>query len=381
MAESAVNDRINDPEKIRYQKPPQYYFVWQKDEGIPIHETFHVEDLATVEVGQWDRFGGNGCFINLTDCNTVGAFVLEIPPGKSLNRMRHVFEGQVFVIEGSGHTVIEQPGYPKLAVSWQKNSLFSPPLNAFYQHVNTSTSRPVRLLVVNNGPLVMSLFHDERFVFENEHVFDKRFKGEKDFFDRPAKYLGSRLSQINFIRDLLKLELYDWELRGKGARTKFLSLSDNNLAAHVSSFEVGTYKKGHRHGAGAHVVMLDGQGYSLLWKDGEPRHKVEWKAGTIFAPPEWWWHQHFNTGSTPARYLAVRNNNPEHPLRIGMPGFRNGNHTQFGDSQIELEDEDPVIYEDFARALAKNGVPIKQERPRYRQPGEPKIVSTDWDDD
>jgi hypothetical protein len=128
--------------------------------------------------------------------------------------------------------------------------------------------------------------------------------------------------------------------------------------------------------------MLDGQGYSLLWKDGEPRKRVDWRAGTIFAPPEWWWHQHFNTGSTPARYLAVRNNNPEHPLRTGMPSFRTGgNISQFGEAQIELEDEDPVIYEDFARELTKNGVQIRQERQRYRQPGEPKTISTEWDDD
>jgi hypothetical protein len=79
----------------------------------------------------------------------------------------------------------------------------------------------------------------------------------------------------------------------------------------------------------------------------------------MFAPPEWCWHQHFNTGAEPARYLAVRNNNPEHPLRTGLPGFHNGNKTQFGQSQIEFEHEDPVIYEDYARALAKNGVAIR----------------------
>lgn len=364
MSEAQVNDRSNDPESLRYERPPQYYFLWQKDQGIPIHETFYLESLAKADVAPWEMFGGNGCFVNLTDSFLVGSFILEIPPGKALKRMHHLFEGQVYVIEGKGHTVIEQPGYPTLTVSWQPRSLFSPPINTRYQHVNRDQERPARLLVVNNAPLVMSLFHDERFVFGDDFAFDRRYKGEADYFERPAKYLGSRLSEVNYVRDLSRLDLYNWELRGKGAKTTFLSLSDNTLAAHVSSFEVGTYKKAHRHGAGAHVVMLDGEGYSLLWKDGEDRQRVEWRAGTMFAPPEWSWHQHFNTGAEPARYLAIRNNNPVHPLRTGLPGFRGGhNKTQFGQSQIEFEDEDPTIYDDYARALAKNGVAIRQTKP------------------
>ncbi|MEE9291211.1 MAG: hypothetical protein V3U99_09350, partial [Alphaproteobacteria bacterium] len=63
----------NDPESVVYKRPPQHYFVWQKDEGIPIHETFYVEDLGQAEVAPWDRFGGNGCFINLTDSFLVGS--------------------------------------------------------------------------------------------------------------------------------------------------------------------------------------------------------------------------------------------------------------------------------------------------------------------
>ncbi|MEE8516892.1 MAG: hypothetical protein V3T02_09670, partial [Alphaproteobacteria bacterium] len=76
---SQQNDKTtpNDPDALVYKRPPQFYFLWQKDQGIPIHETFYVEDLAKVETARWDRFGVDACFVNLTDSFLVGAFVLE----------------------------------------------------------------------------------------------------------------------------------------------------------------------------------------------------------------------------------------------------------------------------------------------------------------
>jgi quercetin dioxygenase-like cupin family protein len=365
MAENQGHGKPNDPEALVHKRPPQHYFVWQKGEGIPIHETFYIEDLTTAEVAPWDRFGGRGCFINLTDSFLVGAFVLEIPPGKALKEVHHLFEGTTYVISGRGETEISQPGAPSRTIEWREGSLFAPPLNTAYRHRNLDPGRPARLLVVNNAPLVMSLFHDDDFVFANDHAFTKRYTGAEDFFEPVPEYLGSRLSRINFIPDVREFELYAWEMRGKGAKTSFLSLSDNTIAAHISSFEVGTYKKAHRHGAGAHVVMLDGEGYSLLWEEGKERQRVEWRAGTMFAPPEWWYHQHFNTGPRPARYLAIRNNNREHPLRTGLPRFSDAGNgmTQFGKAQIEFEEEDPAIYEDYAAELARKGMEIRQRRP------------------
>ncbi len=366
MAEKPAEDRPNDPENLVFKRPPQYYYVWQEKQGVPVHDTFYVGDLGDVEVADWEFFGGKGCFINLTDSFLVGSFVLEIAPGQTLNRVQHLFEGSTYIISGRGETVIEQPGFEPQTVSWQERSLFAPPLNTFYQHKNLDTDRPARLLVVNNAPLIMSVFHDDAFIFGNTHSFKKRYEAQDDYFSGVPEYLGSRLSRVNFIQDVRELDLYDWAMRGKGAKTTFLSLSDNTLAAHVSSFEVGTYKKAHRHGAGAHVIMLDGEGYSLLWQEGKPRQRVEWRAGTMFAPPEWWYHQHFNTGNRPARYLAIRNNNPEHPVRTGLPRFQqdsvNG-MTQFGKVQIEFEDEDPEIYAVYARELEQKGVKIRQPPP------------------
>jgi hypothetical protein len=221
-----------------------------------------------------------------------------------------------------------------------------------YQHRNLNTNRPARLLMVTNAPLTLSLYHNEKSVFDNTFVFDDRYKGQEDFFDPEPKYLGGRVVRINFIPDTLEFQLIQWSLRGFGAKSLHLSMSDHTMAAHLSEFGVGTYKKAHRHGPGAHIIVLSGKGYSLLWQEGGDRVRVDWKEGSMFSPPEWWYHQHFNTGADPARYLALRRGgSPEHPLKIGM---------QAGGEQIEYEDEDPAIYAMFEEELRKNGVQTRQ---------------------
>jgi len=220
---------------------------------------------------------------------------------------------------------------------------------------------------VTNAPVTMNLYHSEEFIFENPFVFKDRFRGQNDFFQpisdymRPT-YLGARVLRSNYVPDVLDMALAHWALRGHAAKTVHLSMSDHTMAAHVSDFEVGTYKKAHRHGPGAHVIILQGQGYSLLWKEGEPRERVDWGPGTMFAPPEWCFHQHFNTGTEPARYLALRRGgSPEHKMKIGMSGGEKAE----GPDQIEYEYEDPAIYEEFAAELAGNGVEVRQPRPAY----------------
>jgi gentisate 1,2-dioxygenase len=56
---------------------------------------------------------------------------------------------------------------------------------------------------------------------------------------------------------------------------------------------------GHKHGE-AYIYWLSGKGYSIV---GDER--VEWGAGdAMYVPPDTF-HQHFNTGDQPARYLRL----------------------------------------------------------------------------
>jgi len=340
-----------------FKRPPPFYDQWQAREGIPIYKRFYIEDLASVELSDWQRLGCRGAFVNLADADITTAAILELPPGGETAPVKHMFEALLFVVEGHGRTTVTYPGYPEAVAQWEPRALFSPPLNTTYQHRNLNPDKPARLLMVSNAPLVLSLYHNERFVFDSPIVFEDRFKGEGDFFANPGRYLGGRLWRTNFVPDVAQFALMDWQQRGAGAKSFHFSMADNTMACHLSEFDVGTYKKAHRHGPGAHVVILQGEGYSLLWEEGKERIKVDWRPGSMFSPPEWWYHQHFNTGAEPARYLALRRGgSPEHQLRIGMKG---GEGEDAGPDQIEYEYEDPAIRELYARELTARGVDLR----------------------
>lgn len=347
---------------VEFKRSRSFYEIWQEKEGIPIYREFHLENLSTVLLGPWERFGAKGAFVNLADHHIATAAILEVPPGKVTKPVRHLFESWVFIVEGEGETTFEQPGYPTRALKWKKRSLFGPPLNVRYQHRNLSSHEPARLLMVTNAPLTFSLYHNEKFVFDNPFVFDDRYRGQEDFFNVEPEYLGGRVVRLNFVPDVLEFQLMQWRSRGIGAKSFHLSMSHHTIAAHLSEFEVGTYKKAHRHGPGAHVILLRGRGYSLLWQEGEERIRVDWKEGSIFSPPEGWYHQHFNTGPEPTRYLALRRGgSPEHPLKIGMGAGEKGAE------QIEYEDEDPAIYALYEDELKKSGIEIRQPRVASRR--------------
>ena len=70
-------------------------------------------------------------------------------------------------------------------------------------------------------------------------------------------------------------------------------------------------------------------------------------------PPEFWFHQHFNAGNTPARYLALRAAGKKFKGLEKL--LRRRWDVKKGGSQIEYEDEDPKIHREFEAGLAKAG--------------------------
>lgn len=346
-----------DPiQEYELRKSGSAYDRWVQSEDVPVVKGYYIEDLNKVPLENWDRKGGKGAVINLTGSEgATDAYLCEIPPGKSLKPQKHLYEEMIVILNGSGATTIWQEGGKKQTFEWHEWSLFAIPINTWHQHFNGRGDKPVRYLGATNAPNVVNLFHNMDFVLKNNFVFNDRFSGEQDYFTKSGGFIDRniRLWETNFVEDVSAFKLFYWKERGAGGNNVLFEMADNTLAAHISEFPPGTYKKAHRHGPGANVVLVNGTGYSLIWPEGQPRLKIDWKKGSMFVPPDKWFHQHFNTGEEPARYLALREGSRKN--KTGRK-FKIDEDVKKGGDQIEYHDQDPEIEKQFQSELAKKGL-------------------------
>jgi cupin superfamily acireductone dioxygenase involved in methionine salvage len=338
------------------------YGAWAAKQGVPIVEDFGV-DLLSVATSTWPRFGCEGTIVHLKGRGDfVSIFVLALPPAGGTEPQQHLFEEVVYVLAGHGNTLVETHDGRRHSFEWGPKSLFALPLNCRYQHFNGSGHEPARLAATTNLPIMMNLFHNHDFIFDNGFRFPDRegearhFTGEGEFIPvRPGRHMW----ETNFIPDLAAFELKTWEQRGAGSSNMKFILADGTMHAHSSEMAVGTYKKAHRHGADFHVYAATGHGYSLLWYEGDEDFvRVDWRHGVVFAPPDMMYHQHFNTAPHPSRYLAIALGSLRYPFTTEKRNLFMGVdvNVRDGGRQIEYEDQDPRIHEIYLAELAKNQV-------------------------
>jgi mannose-6-phosphate isomerase-like protein (cupin superfamily) len=357
-SQSIMNKPLSEHPKLLLDP----YLAWCDKEGAPITEDFGI-DLLAIPTAPWPRFGVDGAIAHLRGRGDfVSIFVLDLAPGAQTSPQKHLYEEVVYVLSGYGSTTVEASDGRKHSFEWGPKSLFALPLNARYQHFNTSGRERARLASVNNLCLQLNLFHNEAFVFDNPFEFPERqgaathFSGEGEFVPvRP----GRNMWETNFIPDLSAFELKTWTERGAGGSNMMFVLADGTMHAHTSQMPVGTYKKGHRHGPDFHVFAVTGHGFSLLWYDvAKDLVRVDWKHGVVFAPPDQMFHQHFNTSRDPARYLAVAFGGLRYPFTESKRHVFKGMDVTVKDGgcQIEYEDQDPRIHRMYLEELAKHGV-------------------------
>jgi len=349
--------------EMRYLVDP--YKDWLADEGIPVHDDFCV-DLHSLSVGPWPRFGMNSAAAHLKGRGDfISIFLYELPPGAKSAPIQHLFEEVILVIEGHGSATIESHDGKKHSFEWGPNSIFAIPLNARYQLFNGSGSERARLASTNTLPVTMNLFHRESFIFDNTRRFPVRegrgdpgwFAGEGEFV--PAQR-GRQMWEANFIPDVNAFELRKWNSRGAGSSNIQFCMADGVIHTHTSEMGVGTYKKGHRHSPDFHVHIVSGHGYSLFWYEGEKDlRRFDWAHGSVFAPPDMIFHQHFNTANVPVRYFATAMGSTRYPFSAEKRAIKLGvdvSVKEDGGFQIEYEDQDPRIHRMFLDELARNGV-------------------------
>ncbi|HSR55689.1 MAG TPA: hypothetical protein VLN73_05585 [Alphaproteobacteria bacterium] len=344
------------------------YLNWAEGEGIPIHLDFG-HDLLALETGPWDRYDARGCFAHTHGRGDFMAnYVLEVPEGSKTRPMKHLYECFFYVLSGTGSTTVWMPDGEARTFEWGPKAVFAVPLNCQYQIFNGSGQDPARLSCTNDAPLTINLYHNEDFVFDNPCTFPERvgetkhFDGDGDHVrvDRGNKLSATNIWETNFVHDLEGFKLYEANSRGKGSMTVSFVLADGTMHAHTSQIPTGRYKKAHRHAAGTHVHAVTGEGYSLLWYEGDSEFKeIPWRHGIMYTPPFWMFHQHFNTGDAPARYLACSLGSRRYPfISLRRKSAEGGGATsiQDGGRQIEYEDQDPRIHRKWLEAIAENGV-------------------------
>ena len=345
------------------------YQDWIEAEGVPIHEgvALNVRHLATAP---WARFGVNGAAVHFAGRGDFcSMFLYDIPAGGSSTPVRHLYEAIYFVIEGRGSTQLTFDDGRTFAFEWGPRSFFAIPINATYRHFNGSGQEHPLLTSTVTAPLLMKIFRDAKFCFETPHDFMERI-GKDEFCtgggDLHLIRAGNNIWETNFVPDLGSIELMSQEARGKGSTNILFSLAGSMMHAHIAEVAPATYKKAHRHAAGAHVMTLTGEGYSLLWYPGDDDFtRVDWAYGTVFPPCEGQFHQHFVTSANPSRYLATAIYGSRYPLtqqfhRIG--GAQDKSQKDGGD-QIEYEDQDPRIHRMWLEEMQKNGITPRFELP------------------
>src|SRR5207253_6337853 len=193
----------------------------------------------------------------------------------------------------------------RISFEWKAGAIFAIPLNCSHQHFNGSGDKPARYVAVTNAPVIINAFSGTVFVFNTRYDFKDRFDGEPEYFANKGEQKGLLLD-TNFVADAINLPLFAAKERGAGGGHTRFSMAKGSMNSHISQFPTATYKKAHAHGPGAHVIIMSGSGYSMMWREGEEPKRYDWQAGSLITPANGEFHQHFNTNPNPSRYLALK---------------------------------------------------------------------------
>ncbi len=346
------------------------YQDWRQNEEVPLVGGIYVRDMRQVEVGDWPRKGVKGALMYLDGDDENDEHIVEIPPGKSTTPERHLYDEAIYVLGGRGTCSVWYRENEKQTFEWGEGSFFCLPTNINYQFFNVSGTQPARYFSVTNLPDMLRQFHNDDFIYNCPYDFTDRYSGEAAYFSGDGKLYRGRQWETNFVPDIRKMKLYEWKERGGGGTNAFFMLAGGTINSHISRFQPGTYKKAHRHGPGAHLYIIQGDGYVLTQREQEERIRCDWSEGSLYlsgAGEGLWLHQHFNVGQTPAAYLvlgvgkSVRyatsrwNANQRTDKRTGEVSAKEGG------TQTEYVDEDPEIHRIFEAELAKRGVECRMQ--------------------
>lgn len=221
----------------------------------------------------------------------VDATLVEIPPGGHLPAHRHLAEEMIYIISGKGYTLMwNSVNGKKERYDWAEGDLLSPSLNAWHQHFNASSDTPARYLTVTTAPLTKNIFKNDSFLSSTDFSFGERW--EKSVGQKP-EYVGNATKGAASVRmrvGHLLPNLPNRKMKDRGIGMSGITiLPEGDMAGNqllemevrefTSPNAVGHY---HRHLWEVVYVVLKGEGYTVLQREGEPERRIDWGAGDLF---------------------------------------------------------------------------------------------------
>lgn len=247
-------------------------------------------------------------FDELAGNTTLGVHLSQIAPGGSKRGHRHVDEALIYIVTGHGWSELKQSDDKEVQrIDWKVGDLLSIPSNAWHQHFNADQDRPTLQLAFKNTRLLRRLFASRDFVYANDFRFDGRYNDEADYWtSRTTADDGAIVT--NVLQDLENESLVDAPHLGRYVSAQRYRMG-GHLMLDTAIVEIGRrgHVRAHRHLAEEAVLVLSGEGRTVLWADDGREVVFQWKAGDLFCPPLNLWHQHIVEGHEPARYLVVSN--------------------------------------------------------------------------
>jgi len=360
--------------------PKSGYEIWLEGEGVAVYSGYGASNVANAPRTDWERVGGKGAVFDLRGMDGyTSAYVVEIEGNSVLAPQRHMYEEVFYALEGEGVCEMRASDGTEKIRPWHKGSVIAPPLNCSYRLRNTAAQRAL-VFAVTDAPLVMDLFHSDSFIHNNPFTFEDRIAAAFNDDEETSAYSDRGILVVEGSHiDAGAVKLGSRSKTGEGTRRAIFGMSGNSLAGHMGQGTVGRYGRAHHHGGGAVILTLQSNGYTLMWPaqfglrpfetgHGDQVVRIDWEPGAIVSPPTGWFHQHFNIGAEPNRYIAFRfGYGCVFPTRFYANTHDvNGDtacmaSTRVGGTMISYDDEDPHIHELYESALRKSGVDCKMD--------------------
>ena len=299
------------------------YDDWARAEGVPIHAGAAI-DLLSVDAKPWARFGVDGAICHLDgrdDFLTI--FVYDLAPGAASAPMRHLHEEVCYGLAGHGVAEIDLPGGGVKSIEWGPKTLFSAPMNATMRIRNTSGER-ARVASVTDFRYLISLYRNENFLFNTPLDFPERASG--DYAIDCAMAAAGPMTRPN-------------------EAALPISLANGSIGVDIVAIAAGKYGRAERQMFGSLVIGVDGDGMTLS-RAAETAEftTTRWRHGIAHAPAGMMFHQHFNVGARPARFLRVELGGLAAPMfRPRRKAYGDASVYAAGSATIDTSEQSPLV--------------------------------------